>query len=215
MSLRGMQDKILVATLPHVPFDGWTQRSLAMGAVDAGYRRIDGRRAFPTGILELVEHFADYGDRQMVEALAARDLESMRIRERITTAVRTRLEIVGPYREAVKRALSYLALPQNGIAAARCTYKTVDAIWYAAGDRSADFSFYTKRAQLAGVYGGTLLYWLSDMSDGNEDSWAFLDRRIEGVMRITRARARIEEKLAGADCRLKGLLRRPRFFSRA
>ena len=165
-SIRDMQDRILLATLPNVAFDGWTLRSLEAGAVDAGFARADGQRAFPGGALEAIEHFADLGDRRMAEAVASMDLESMRIRDRIAAAVRARIEAAVPYREAARRATSYLAMPQNAGVALKATYRTVDAIWYAIGDRSTDFSFYTKRALLAAVYGSTLLCWLSDDSRG-------------------------------------------------
>lgn len=203
-----MQDRILLAALPHVVFDGWTERSLETGAIDAGFEPADGRRAFPGGILEAVEHFCELGDRRMVEEMAARDLNGVRIRDRIAMAVRVRLEAVAPHREAVRRALSYLALPQNNGAAVRATYRTVDAIWYAVGDRSTDFSFYTKRALLAGVYGGTILYWLSDESPVFAETWGFLDRRIEGIMKIPKARARCEQVWGGLTGGLKRRLRR-------
>ena len=76
--------------------------------------------------------------------------------------------------------------------AAACTARTVDAIWQAAGDRSADLSWYTKRAILAAVYGATLLYWLRDSSDDDAATFRFLDRRLAGVGRIGSARRRVE-----------------------
>jgi ubiquinone biosynthesis protein COQ9 len=191
------RDRILVATLSHVPFDGWTQRSLTAGAIDAGYDAVDGMRAFPMGMLDAVEHFSDYGDRRMIERLASEDLLGLKVRERITLAVRTRIEAVAGHREAVRRALSYLAMPQNGSAGLRCTYRTVNEMWYAAGDRSTDFSFYTRRGLLAGVYASTVLCWLTDQSEDCSDTWGFLDRRINGVLRITKLRHGIENRLAG------------------
>ena len=86
--------------------------------------------------------------------------------------------------QAVRRALSYLALPRNAALGAKCLYRTVDAIWYAAGDTSTDYNFYTKRLLLAGVYASTLLFWLNDTSEGRAETWAFLDRRIAEVTRL-------------------------------
>ena len=57
---------------------------------------------------------------------------------------------------------------------------------------SEGLSFYSRRATLAGVLVATLLYWLDDQSEGCAESWAFLDRRIEDVMRIGKARSGIE-----------------------
>ena len=104
--------------------------------------------------------------------------------DRVATAVRVRLEALGPHREAVSRGLAFLALPHNAALGTRCLYRTVDAIWYAAGDTATDYNFYTKRLLLAGVYTSTLLFWLNDRSEGYAQTWAFLDRRIGEVMRI-------------------------------
>jgi ubiquinone biosynthesis protein COQ9 len=98
--------------------------------------------------------------------------------------VRARLEQLAPHREAVRRALSYLALPQNAALGAKCLYRTVDAIWYAAGDTATDYNFYTKRLLLAGVYSSTVLFWLNDKSEGYAETWAFLDRRIAEVVKL-------------------------------
>jgi ubiquinone biosynthesis protein COQ9 len=98
-----------------------------------------------------------------------------------------RLELLQPHREAVRRGIAFLALPANVALGTRLLYRTVDAIWYAAGDTATDYNFYTKRALLAGVYASTLLYWLDDASDGYADTWAFLDRRIADAMRIPQA----------------------------
>jgi ubiquinone biosynthesis protein COQ9 len=116
----------------------------------------------------------------------------MKIRDKVAFAIRLRLEANAAHREAIRQALSFLALPIHAPLAAKCLYRTVDAIWYAVGDRSTDFSFYTRRGLLAGVYAGTVLYWLNDKSEGFADSWAFLDRRIADVMRIYELRGKLD-----------------------
>jgi ubiquinone biosynthesis protein COQ9 len=122
-------------------------------------------------------------------------LEQLRVPERIALAVNTRLEIVEPWREAVRRALTVLALPQNTPLAMRLLYETVDGIWYAAGDSATDFSFYTKRATLAAIYAAALLFWLEDRSAGSADTRAFLDRRLGDVARLGEARHRLQTAL--------------------
>jgi ubiquinone biosynthesis protein COQ9 len=84
-----------------------------------------------------------------------------------------------------------LALPFNGPLALRLLYRTVDAIWYAAGDTSTDFNFYSKRALLGGVFSSTMLYWLNDRSPDDEATWAFLERRLADVMRFEKLKANI------------------------
>ncbi len=190
------RDRILVATLPHAAFDGWTRRALKAGVADAGLTPDMALRAFPGGISQLVDHLADWADRRMVEELETMDLESMRVRDRIHTCVRVRLQVLDGYRESIRRLLSYLAMPQNAPLAVRLTWRTVDTIWYAAGDNASDFNYYTKRGLLTPVYMTTVLYWLGDVSEGSANTWTYLERRIANVMKIPAYQSRLKEALS-------------------
>jgi len=192
---RAERDRILVAALAHVPFDGWSRQSLARGAEDAGFGRDMALRAFPGGPRDMAAHFADYLDREMVDELERRQLHTMRVRDRIATGVRVRIELMVPHREAVRHLVSYLALPPNAPLAARAAWRAASLMWYAAGDTSADFNHYTKRGLLVPVYTTTVLYWLSDTSAGFTDTWGYLDRRISDVLKIPAAQARVQAAL--------------------
>lgn len=182
-----MADRLLDAALSHVAFDGWSQATLDAAAVDCGVEPSQARALFPRGGLDLALAYHRQGDAVMVETLAARDLAALRMRERVVLAVRLRLEAVD--REAVRRGVTLLSLPHHAPEGARALWNTVDAIWNALGDTSEDGNWYTKRAILSGVYSSTVLYWLGDTSPGYEATWAFLERRVEDVMRIEKAKA--------------------------
>jgi ubiquinone biosynthesis protein COQ9 len=175
------RDAAILAMLPNVPFDGWTKRAIKTGDADL---------LFPLGSPDMVEAFCDLADRRMEEAAA--NLTETRPSRRVRAVIALRLEQNRPYKEAIRRAFAVLALPQNTRAAAGSAVRTVDAIWRAAGDESANFSWYSKRAILAAVYGATMLYWLHDASEDDADTLAFLDRRLAGVGRIGKLRARVE-----------------------
>lgn len=193
--LESLRERILAATLPNVPFDGWTMAALRAGARGAGLDPADALRAFPRGPIDAIEYHSALADRRMAVALEAYNLPAMKIRERVATAIRVRFEQNARDREAIRRALSVLALPQNATVAARSLYRTVDAIWRACGDTAVDFNFYTKRGLLAGVYSAALLYWLNDQSEGFAETWGFIDRRIADVMVIPRVQADIGRAL--------------------
>ncbi len=182
--LAATREALIEATLEQVPFDGWTERALRMGARRAGIDWATARRAFPGGIDELLRAWSEAGDREMAARLAEEDLSALRFRERVARAVRIRLEQDADHRAALRLALSHGLLPSETPGAVAALYRTVDAIWRALGDASTDFSFYTKRATLAGVYAATLLYWLDDRSEGCAETWAFLDRRLADVMAL-------------------------------
>ena len=202
---------LLTATLAHVAFDGWTQTALNRGAEDAGLDGLAAARLFPGGATEMIDFFSQWADHEMVRRLGRQDASGVRLRERVAAAVQCRLEVLGPHREAVRRGLAVLALPTNAPLALRILHRTVDAIWYEVGDRSADFSYYTRRALLAAVCGATMLVWLDDTSPDNVESWAFLQRRIDDVMRIAGLRGRIQRRLGAVRGRTRAL---PGVFAR-
>ncbi len=184
MTPEALREKLLAAVLRHVAFDGWSESALRAAARDLEVEPVLAFNAFPGGPADLIEAFSAAADQAMLEALEKRDLAAMKVHERVAAAVRQRLEQVAPQREAVGRGLAFFALPQNAPLGLRCLYRTVDAIWYGAGDRSTDYNFYSKRLLLAGVYSSTLLFWLNDKSDSYAATWAFLDRRIAEVLKI-------------------------------
>ncbi|EWY36852.1 ubiquinone biosynthesis protein [Skermanella stibiiresistens SB22] len=191
--LDGIRDEMIEAMLPNVIFDGWGTQALRDAAASTGHDADTAALAFPGGIPGTVEYFSGWADRKMLVELEKHDPGAMRVRDRITLAVRSRLEVLAPHEDAVRRALTFLALPQNTALGAKIVYRTVDAIWYAAGDTSTDHNYYTKRALLAAVLTSTTLFWLNDQSEDKADTWAFLDRRIGDVMRVGRTTG----KLAG------------------
>ncbi|MBM3555467.1 MAG: COQ9 family protein [Alphaproteobacteria bacterium] len=176
------------AALRHVPFDGWTAATLRRAATDAGIAPEAARRAFPDGAHGLLDFHLREADRAMVEGLEELDLFSMKMPERVAAAIRLRLEAAAPHREAARRTLATLALPGHAPLAIKSLARTVDAVWRAVGDRTTDFSWYTRRATLAAVYMSTLLFWLNDESEESAETWAFLERRLAGVMRFHRAK---------------------------
>lgn len=186
LETRTIRDAIVEAVLPHVPFDGWTMKAAAIAAEDAGYPRETAERVFPGGVSDMLRHWSDLSDRTMLTEMAARDLSAMGVRDRVATALRVRIEVNAMHKEGVRRALSHLALPQNATVALGNTLRAVDAIWYAAGDTATDFSYYSKRALLTPVYVSSILYWLDDNSEEFADTWSFIDRRLDDVMRIPR-----------------------------
>ena len=195
MTTADPRQALVLAAAANAAFDGWTQAAIRAGARELGMGAEQSAALLPGGESELLQAFSEWADREMLAHLADLPLEGMKIRERIAAAVRARVEILAPYREAARRGLAVLALPHMAPLGACLVWRTVDAIWYAIGDTSTDASFYTRRALLAGVYSSTLVYWMNDRSPGHAESWAFLDRRIADVMRIPKLRQQAERIL--------------------
>ncbi|MBR0655001.1 COQ9 family protein [Plastoroseomonas arctica] len=184
------RDAALRAALPHVARLGWGRAALRAGLADIGADPESEAWLFPRGAIGAIEAWLDLADRDMAASAEAEGLSAMRVPARIRRLVLLRLEQATPHREAVRRALGRLAF-HPGVAI-RAAARTADAMWNAAGDASADFSWYTRRASLAGVYGATLAYWLRREDPDLAETAAFLQRRLDDLARLSRRRKRDE-----------------------
>ena len=182
--------RLLVAILPHVAFDGWSDTAFNAACNDSKVEIGLGRLICPAGPLDLAVLFHRNGDMDMQQAVEHTDMSQMRFREKVSMSIRLRLQVIQD-KEAVRRGITLFALPHNASLGARLIWGTSDAIWVALEDNSLDINWYTKRAILSAVYGSTVLYWLGDDSLGHERTWDFLDRRIENVMMIEKFKHRI------------------------
>ena len=191
-----MREAVLAAALPHAAFDGFTDSVLQKAGAQAGVAKTDLARLFENGPTSLVEFYSTHTDAQMEKRLGEMDLKAMKIRERIATAVKTRLSILKPHKEAARRAAAFLSLPMHAALGAKLVYHTVDCMWRAAGDTATDFNFYTKRGILAGVYGSTAMRWFNDTSEDEKPTQEFLAARIENVMQFEKFKAKAKEALS-------------------
>lgn len=203
--------RLLDAALPNVPFDGW---SGALLANLQGFDPDEVRRALPGGARDLAILFHRQGDAELRQALADADLSDMKIREKVVWAVRRRFEIIEPHRDAVARAVPIFAMPNNLPLGTKLVWETADVIWTGIGDISEDYNWYSKRATLSAVYHAVLLFWLGDDTEGHADSWAFLERRIEDVMRMEHIKGRLRalpqsDLLLALPRAILGLMGRP------
>ena len=182
--LEQLRRRLALAVAENAVFDGWTQAAVDSAAAQLGVDPVQARLAMPKSQAGMIDVYIQEVDRALEAYFTPERLKAMKIREKIRSLVWRRLEIMGPSREAVRRALAILAMPQQLPLALRISWRTADRMWRIAGDTSTDFNHYTKRMTLGAVYGSTLLVWLDDESEGWRDTAGFLDRRIDDVMKI-------------------------------
>jgi ubiquinone biosynthesis protein COQ9 len=187
--LEKLRRQLALAVGENAVFDGWTRQAVDSAARQLGVDPLQARLAMPHSQAGMIDLFIQEVDRGLEAYFTPDRLSKLKVREKIRALVWRRLEIMGPAREAVRRALAILALPQNIPLALRISWRTADLMWRIAGDSSTDFNHYTKRMTLGAVYGSTLLIWLDDKSEGWTETAGFLERRIEDVMRIEKIKA--------------------------
>ncbi len=208
-------DEMRLALAPAVAdaaiFDGWSVAAVEAAARENGVDPDIARLAFKPGAMGMIGAWIETIDAAMAAALPLEKLASLPIRERIRSLVQFRLDAVMGREEALRRALAIMAMPQNAAAAVKMGWSSADLMWRLAGDTATDYNHYTKRTILGGIYAATLAAFIDDESDGKADTHAFLDRRIEGIMKFEKAKA----KLLNSDrehfslTRLLGRLRYP------
>ena len=187
--LEQLRRRLALAVGEHAVFDGWTGKAVDSAAAQLGIDPVQARLAMPKSQAGMIDLYIQEVDRALEAWFTPKRLAGMKIREKIRALVWRRLEIMGPAREAVRRALAILAMPQNLPLGLRISWRTADLMWRIAGDASTDFNPYTKRMTLGGVYASTMLVWLDDDSEGWAESAAFLDRRIDDVMKFEKWKA--------------------------
>ena len=207
--LEQLRRRLALAVGENAVFDGWTRAAVDSAAGQLGIDPAQARLAMPKSAAGMVDTYIQGVDRELEQRLPPDKLAALKIRERIRTLVWTRLEIMGPAREAVRRATAILAMPQNVPLGASVGWRSADLMWRLAGDTSTDFNHYTKRMTLGAVYASTLLAWLDDNSEAWSETGAFLDRRIDNVMQFEKWKAQWRGQEHFSVSRFLGRLRYP------
>ena len=190
-SLAGLRLALAPAIARAAVFDGWSDAALVSAAEEQGTDPALARLAFPGGAMDMIAGFVESIDAAMAAHFADGSLGSMKVREKIRTLVWFRLEQLKGMEEAIARALAIQAMPQHAARALKLGWSSADAMWRLAGDTATDYNHYSKRAILAGIYAASLGVYVNDESEGKADAAAFLDRRIDGVMKFEKAKAQL------------------------
>jgi len=192
MTLDELREALAERLPAEATFDGWSETALDAAAKALGVPPERARLAFAGGAGQMVDAWFASIDRHMIDTLPPEALAEMRIRDRITALVLARLAALAPYREALRRALAVLAMPHHVAMATALGWRAADAMWRLAGDNSTGFAHYTKRLTLGSLYGATLLAFIDDDSEDYAETRAFLDRRIDDVMKFEKFKARLK-----------------------
>uniref|UniRef100_A0A8C5UQC0 Ubiquinone biosynthesis protein n=1 Tax=Microcebus murinus TaxID=30608 RepID=A0A8C5UQC0_MICMU len=178
-----LQHRILTAALEFVPAHGWTAEAIAEGAQSLGLSRA-AASMFGSDGSELILHFVTQCNARLAHVLE----------------------------EEQKLALSVLMLPHNIPSSLSLLTSMVDDMWHYAGDQSTDFNWYTRRAVLAGIYNTTELVMMQDSSPDFEDTWRFLENRVNDAMNMGHTAKQVKstgealvQGLMGAAVTLKNL----------
>ncbi|CAN9499501.1 unnamed protein product [Ophioblennius macclurei] len=213
-----LQARILTAALEFVPMYGWSTEAIGAGAESLGLSSAS-TGMFYNGGGDLVLHFIAHCNAQLTQILSEQhnqvqlgQAEAKETSVFLRDAVETRLRMNIPYMETWPQAMSLLLLPHNIPDSLKHLSTMVDDIWYYAGDRSTDMNWYTKRAALTGIFNTTELVMLQDTSPDFQDTWTFLDNRVQDAVNMATTAKQVQstgeaamQGLMGAAVTLKNL----------
>src|SRR4029453_14056707 len=132
--LEQVRRRLALAVGENCVFDGWSRAAIDAAAQQLGIDPVQARLAVPKGQAAMIDLYIQEVDRGLEAYFPPKRLEGMKIREKIQSIIWRRLEIMGPAREGVRRALAILAMPQNVPQALRMSWRTADLMWRIAGD---------------------------------------------------------------------------------
>jgi ubiquinone biosynthesis protein COQ9 len=192
------------AALAKVSEYGWNAEAIEKGLESLSFENI----AADVTPFSLVEYFLDMKRSDMNKKVAEiADFEALRIPQKIRKCCEIRLKSTMEYQENWHQAMRLLASPENLKASTAQLYELVDDIWFACGDRSLDFNFYSKRMMLAGVYTSTELFMVQDSSPGFEETLGFLDRRLSDVGKFGMRTNDLKQFISFGSAQLKGIIK--------
>jgi len=199
MRIDDIRDRLVQAASVDLNFDGFSDEVLSRAAMGCGLSPADIAAACPRGVIDLACRYSALRDLRLAAALAEVALAGMQVRMRITTALRIFARLVDSARETEMRMIRFFAQPRYLIDGAAALASTADVMWTAAGDRSTDFNYYSKRASLSAVISAVTLFQLQGDGVDMDLVDAFIDRRINDVMRFEKWKAQFAARLPSAQ----------------
>ena len=128
--LEQLRRRLALAVGENAVFDGWTRAAVDSAASRLGIEPLQARLAMPNDQAGMIDVYIQEVDRALEAYFTPERLAGIKIREKVRGLVWRRLEVMGPAREAIRRALAILAMPQNLALALRISWRTADVMWH-------------------------------------------------------------------------------------
>ncbi|MDC0232334.1 COQ9 family protein [Pelagibacteraceae bacterium] len=130
---------------------------------------------FPNGKNDLLQFILEQLNIDLENYCEKLDLIRLPVHKRIRKILLSKIYIMDKEKKFYKKIFLSLLIPKKNFSLPIKLYKSVDQIWFIAGDTSVDFNFYTKRLILAGIYSRVIFFFfnnnnpklLEDLLDSN------------------------------------------------
>ena len=129
---------------------------------------------FPNGNKDLINYSLEQLNIDLQEFCKSIDLIRLPIHKRVRKILLSKIEIMNKEKKFYKKIFLSSLLPNKTVSLYKQLYKSIDQIWYLAGDTSVDFNFYSKRLILAGIYSRVIFFFFNNnnqtLLEGHLDS---------------------------------------------
>lgn len=170
---------------------GWNDNLLINISKNSKFNHSEIQVLFPRGYKSLLQLYLHEINEKMILKSRNIDLIRLKLHERIRELIILRLKIMLIEKKLISKTFLFLLLPQNYKFSIINLYKTVDEIWYLAGDNSTNFNFYSKRAILGSIYTSVMIHFINN--NNIDDTIEILNKQLKKVSKIPKIKNRVND----------------------
>ena len=170
-----------------VSVEGWSEKVLKQ-LLQNGVEKSDLVTFFQYDYKELLKYSLEELNKSLEKEINKINIINYSLNKRIKKILMLRFNILNNDKEFYKKTFYHLLIPSNNKIMKSSLYKSVDTMWYLAGDNSTDFNFYTKRLILAVIYVNALFVLFNKNFDEVESN---IDRNLKKISKIPKIKDRI------------------------
>ncbi len=170
-----------------VSVEGWSEKVLKQ-LLQNGVEKSDLVTYFQYDYKELLKYSLEELNNSLEKEINKINIINYSLNKRIKKILMLRFNILNNDKEFYKKTFYHLLIPSNNKIMKSSLYKSVDTMWYLAGDNSTDFNFYTKRLILVVIYVNALFVLFNKNFDEVESN---IDRNLKKISKIPKIKDRI------------------------
>ena len=163
-----------------VSVEGWSEKVLKQ-LLQNGVEKSDLVTYFQYDYKELLKYSLEELNNSLEKEINKINIINYSLNKRIKKILMLRFNILNNDKEFYKKTFYHLLIPSNNKIMKSSLYKSVDTMWYLAGDNSTDFNFYTKRLILAVIYVNALFVLFNKNFDEVESN---IDKNLKKISKI-------------------------------
>ena len=185
-----LKKNILKEAKKHIIKNGWNENLFNLIAKNRKFNINDIKSLFQEDYTSLLKFYLEELNNGFILKAKKLNLKNFRTHIKIRELILLRLNLYQKEKKIIKKTYFSLLLPKHFNISSYALYKTVNEIWFLAGDKSTDFNFYSKRAILSTIYSSVIFHWINN--DDINLTKLFLDKQLLRVSKIPIVKGKIK-----------------------